>query len=244
MYIDGVTAPLPAARTRPRRIPARLLLTAAALLVAGCDLFDGGKGPPVVARPTTLTPEADVFRDADLRRYTWFEELRRDGKPDSLLGLGSFEITWTRDTVMEGEPKPFFDVSSSFTAATPAPTAFLTRLGLRADRVQVDPLLVPDPGPSYRFPETPVLGWRLDTTAHGLRFVRQLNRTETITQSGMRHQTWAFAESTWWAETPAVLLGSGTTWMGRTGLVRHQSLWPGFVTTAGMGTLVRTLVAP
>src|SRR5690606_22875724 len=80
MYIDGVTAPLPAARTRPRRIPARLLLTAAALLVAGCDLFDGGKGPPVVARPTTLTPEADVFRDADLRRYTWFEELRRDGK--------------------------------------------------------------------------------------------------------------------------------------------------------------------
>src|SRR5690606_41049507 len=59
-------------------------------------------------------------------------------------------------------------LSSSFTAATPAPTAFLTRLGLRADRVQVDTLLVPDPGPSYRFPETPVLGWRLDTTAHGL----------------------------------------------------------------------------
>ncbi len=244
MYIGDVTAFMHAAGARARRVPTRLLFVAAALLASGCDLFDGGKGPPVIARPSTLTPEADTFRDKDLRRYTWFEELRRDGKPDTTLGLGSFEITWTRDTVVAGELKPFFDVSSSFSTANPAPTAFLTRLGLRAERVHVDTLRVPDPGPSYRFPETPVLGWRLDTTVHGLRFVRLLNRVETITQSGMRHQTWAFAESTWWAGTPAILLGTGTTWMGRTGLVKHQSLWPGHVATAGAGTLVRTLVAP
>lgn len=257
---DAGTHTVPSLRVsrgaRPPRTPSRtpscprllrlvrvLGVLGAVLLLSACDLFDGRKSPSAIPRPSTLTPEADMFRDTDLRTYTWLEELRRDGKSDSVLGLGSFRITYARDTLVSGSLRPFFDVSASFTVARPAPASFLTRLGVRADRVHVDTTRVPDPGPAYRFPEDPGLGWRLDTIVNDLRFVRLLNRMETISQAGVRHETWAFAESTWWAGTP-VLLGTGTTWMGRTGLVRHQSLWPGYASGTGVGTLVRTLSAP
>ncbi len=230
------------------RVVSCLWIPAAVLLLSACDLFDGGKSPSVIPRPSTLMPEADMFRERNERTYTWLEELRRDGMPqDSILGLGSFRIAYTGDTIVSGTLRPFFDVSASFTATHPAPTSFLTRLGVRPDRVHVEAARVPDPGPTSPFPEVPVPGWRMDTTVNDLRFVRLLNRIEVITQSGVRHETWAFAESTWWAGeagTPAVLLGTGTTWMGRTGLVRHQSLWADYASDAGTGTLVRTLLAP
>ena len=237
---------LPSSLTRPGlSLSAGLMLAVAALpILSGCNLLNNETSPRVIARPATLAPEADAFRNADMRRYTWFEEFRREGKDDSLLGLGSFQVTHAGHTVIAGESRPLLDVSTSFTAARPAPVSLLTRLGFRPTRVHVDPAHVPDPGPSYPFPETPALGWRFDTTVNDLRFVRHLQRVETIVQSGVRHQTWAFAESTWWAGTPAVLLGTGTTWMGATGLVKHQSLWPGYAATVGAGTLVRTLVAP
>jgi hypothetical protein len=134
------------------------------------------------------------------------------------------------------------DIGLPFLSGNPAPAAALARLGIRPGRTYFDSSAIPDPGPNLRFPETPVVGWRLDTTSGDLRFVRRLARVETINMAGKRQQCWAFAESTYWGGN---LLGTGTTWMGRTGLVRHRSEWSGFVPSPSTaGTLFREITAP
>lgn len=231
----------PARTSRIRIALAGLLLSLPLAGLSGC-LFDSPP-PKAIPRPSILNPEVDAFLKTTARTYTWSESFRRAGKTDTVLAQGSFEVSSLRDTLIGGETRPFFDLPS-FSASNPAPAAALSRAGFRASRVHFDTVRVPDPGPSYRFPDTPAVGWRLDTIVGDLRFVRQLKGVETITQYGVRHQTWAFAESTWWQDESSVLLGTGTTWMGRTGLVRHQSLWPGFPSHVGEGTLVRTVIAP
>jgi hypothetical protein len=214
-----------------------------ALVLSGC-LFDSPSSGKTVPRPSTFNPEEDAFRSATSRQYTWLEELEFADQQDTVLSMGSFELRHTRDTLLAGETRPFFDVSASFTVNAPAPGSLLARAGFRASRVHFDSLRMPDPGPSYRFPDTPSAGWRLDTTVGDVRFVRRLKGAETISQYGVRHETWAFAESTWWQGDAPVLLGTGTSWMGRTGLVKHLSRWPGYVSAFGAGTLRRSLMAP
>jgi hypothetical protein len=189
-----------------------------------------------------LSPEADAFLRADTRTYTWVEALRRSGKSDTVFSLTTFEVTRTGDTVLGGSQRPFLDVSENFT--TIAPTALFTRLGFRSHAIHFDTALVPDPGPAFRFPDTPSATWRLDTTVGDTRFVRLLKGTAVLSQSGQRIETWAFAESTWWNQGSPVLISTGTTWMGSSGLVRHESLWTGAVTLTGeTGSMFRTIVA-
>lgn len=247
MYIEPMRPHAPASPSRPHPVGfARFFrMTGAAcfmLTLAGC-LFDDEPPAKAIPRPSTLDPETDAFRDANVRQYSWTENLVRAGKTDTLLSQGSYELRYTRDTVLAGETRPFFDLSASYTANSPAPASLLARSGFRPARVHFDTLRMPDPGPSYRFPDTPLVGWRLDTVVGDVRFVRRLKGVETIAQYGRRHETWAFAESTWWQGDAPVLMGVGITWMGRTGLVKHESRWPGFPSSAGQGTLRRTLVA-
>jgi hypothetical protein len=244
MYIEGVTRLIPSRRP-PRAIRAALAVALAGIL-SGCNLFDtGSPSAPVIARPSVIQPESDAFLYVNERQYTWTEELVRPGKADSMLGIGSFKVKHVRDTLLGGSLRPFFDVSASFAAAVPAPAGLFTRLGFNPQAIHFDTARVPDPGAALRFPVDPVIGWRLDTVVGDLRFVRVLTGTAVIEQSGLRYDTWAFAESTWWAESPAARLSVGTTWIGRDGLVKHQTHVTNFTATgSASGTLQRTLIAP
>ena len=217
-----------------------LLLAAAGLLLAGCDLVGGGSDP-LVSKPTTLRPESDAFAQIASRTYLWKDNLRRTGRADSLLADFSLAGTRGADTVIGGDTLVRIDFES-ITSDGPLAAGVITRLGFRPGKLRFDSLVVPDPGPDLPFPETPVIGWRLDTTLGDLRFVRELRGVETVRLTGTRYECWTFAESTWRAED---LLGTGTTWMGRTGLVRHRSEWPGLALSTGLtGSLFREITAP
>lgn len=228
-----------------RFIPSRLsgLLSAALLAfpLAGCNLFGDGDSAAAIARPEALDPEHDTFAQRASRTYSWVEELVRSGKSDSLLSFTTGTVT-RRDTVIDGVSRRSYDVSTFYTAAQPAPAGFFTRLGFMPSTAQFDSTLVPDPGPDLRYPAVPSAGWRLDTLVGGLRFVRAYTGTALVDAGFQRYDTWAFAESTWWADSPPVLVSSGTTWMGRYGLVKHVSQRHNFfVNEFVSGTLRRTL---
>jgi hypothetical protein len=217
------------------------LLAAAGLLLAGCDLLGGGESTPTIPKPATLHPESDAFAARAARAYFWKENLRRSGKDDSLLADFSLKATRGADTVIGGDTLARIAFEPTKYEG-PVAAAAVSRLGFRPGRVLTDTSAVPDPGPDLPFPETPVDGWRHDTAIGDLRFVRALRGTETVKLSGKQHQCWAFAESTWRAGT---LLGTGSTWMGREGLVRHRSEWPGLALSAGLsGALFREITAP
>lgn len=236
------------------RLPLPAIL--AALLVAGCDLLGGGDDGPVIAKPGTLAPEAQAFSQVTSRTYTWTESLQRPSKKDSILLQTRIQAVRSGDTTVAGEAAvklaltPLFGNTglTTYTANAPAPAAVVTRLGFRPSRAVTNSQAVPDPGADLPFPAAPAIGWRLDTTVGHLRFVRVLERGQTIRQDGARHECWAFAESTYVAANaglPATLLGSGTTWMGATGLVRHRSVWTAFdPSTGGAGTLYREISIP
>jgi hypothetical protein len=226
-----------------------LLLAAAAMPPAGCIFPFGNDEAPLIRKPSELNPEVDAFSGKSVRTYDWSESLRRSDRNDSVLWEGSLRLSHTGDTVVDGLARPVFKlfrISGAtpvpYSANGPAPAAVLTRLGFRPDQVGFDGAGIPDPGPSLPFPATPVLGWRLDTAQGDLHFVRVLDRVETVKLSGKRHESWAFAESTFWG---GELLGTGTTWMGRTGLVRHRSEWGAFLpSAAGAGVVFREITAP
>jgi len=240
---------------RPFRHALSPLLAATALL-AGCDLLGGGGGGPVIAKPETLAPETQAFARADERTYTWSEKLKRPSKKDSTLLLTRLQAAHVGDTTINGAPgiilelKPLLgnNGANGYDANAPAPAAVVARLGFRPGLAVTSGFGVPDPGPDLPFPAVPAIGWRHDTTVGSLRFVRVLERVQTIRQDGARHQCWTFAESTYVAADaglPATLLGSGTTWMGATGLVRHASTWPAFdPSSGGTGTLYREISIP
>ncbi len=221
-------------------LPAPIGFLLAAFALAGCDLIGGGSSAPRVPRPATLHPERDAFALTATRSYLWKENLRRAGK-DSLLADFSLLATRTADTVIAGDTLLRVSLSPAAHSA-PAPVAALARLGFRPGRFLPDSAAIPDPGPDLPFPEIPVAGWRLDTLVGDIRFVRVLRGAETVKLSGKRHECWAFAESTWVGPS---LLGSGSSWMGRTGLVRHRSEWAGLALSSGpSGTLYREITAP
>lgn len=225
---------------RARILVPWLLCAGAVFLLSGCDLLGGGSDP-FVPKPAALHPESDAFAEAATRTYLWKENLRRTGMTDSLLADYSLQATRGADSVTGNDTLAGIGIDP-MTYDGPAPTAVITRLGFRPGKVRVDSLMVPDPGPDLRFPEIPVIGWRLDTTIGDLRFVRALGGVETIRLSGKRYECWAFAESTWRA---GALLGTGVTWMGRKGLVRHRSEWTGLALSAGpSGTFFREITAP
>jgi hypothetical protein len=150
-------------------------------------------------------------------------------------------VARTGDTLVGTETLPRL----SFQFATgPAHVAAVTRLGFDLDRIHVDPAQLADPGPALRFPANPEIGWRQDTLIGDFRFVRELRGIENLRQTGKRHEAWAFAESTWWNDE---LVGTGETWMGRHGLVRHRAEMQGFVPSASSnptpGTLRREIRA-
>jgi hypothetical protein len=239
-YIGGVTF-RPARASAPQTAPFGFLTALlTGLLLAGCDLLGGGS-ESVVSRPATLHPESDAFAKVASRTYLWKESLRRTDKADSLIADFSLQAARGTDTIVGGDTLTGIDIYP-MTYDGPAPTAVIARLGFRPGKVRVDSLVVPDPGSDLRFPETPVVGWRLDTTLGGLRFVRALRGVETVSLPGARYECWTFAESTWRAGD---LLGVGTTWMGREGLVRHRSEWTGLALSSGpSGSLYREITAP
>ncbi len=213
-----------------------------ALFLGGCNLFDGGSDTSVT-KPATLQPEQDAFSKAASRVYTWDESLRRPGKSDSLVGQTVLVASRLGDTLIGGVIKTRLNLARR-SSTGPAPVATLTRIGFQPGLVLFDSTLVSDPGPGLPFPAAPALGWRLDTTVGALRFVRVLDRVESLTQAGTRFECWAFAESTFWADNGATPIGTGTTWMGARGLVKHQSLWSGFTPSpASAGTLFREITA-
>jgi hypothetical protein len=219
-----------------------LAAVALAGLLGGCDLFgDGGSSKSFIARPDTIRTERDAFLQANERQYGWIDEVVRSGRPDTLVGFITAKLRSTRDTVIGGEPRPYFDVSASFNDSQPAPAAFFARLGFSPASIAFDAGRVPDPGASLRFPVLPVKGWRLDTIIGETRFVRVLTGTAQLEAAGVRYETWAFAESTWWDDHLAVPVGTGTTWIGRYGLVKHVSLWPAYVLAGPGGTQTGTL---
>ena len=226
-------------RLVPKPLKTLFALSIAILLLSGCGLFED-EADPFVPKPSTLHPEADAFSQSQTRNYVWRESLRR-GSTDSLLQQTTLQAEHVGDTLIDGSLLPSLSITA-LSYAGPAPAAVVTRLGLRPNQVALDTLAVPDPGPSLRFPVTPALGWRLDTLSGDLRFVRVLDDIETLNLLGKRQECWAFAESTF--QSDGTLLGTGTTWMGPTGLVRHRSEWRDFSpTTASAGSLFREITA-
>ncbi len=218
----------------------RIPLLAAAALLAGCDLLGGGSSrDPLLPRPESLHPERDAFVAAATRSYLWKEGVR-GGNADSSLVEFPLEATRGADTVVGGDTllRVAFRVSGN---DGPVPAAALARLGFRPARFLADTAAVPDPGPGLPFPENPAPGWRLDTVVGDLRFVRALRGVEIVKLSGWRHECWAFSESTWAGQK---LLGAGSSWMGRWGLVRHRFEWEGFAAAGPSGTLYREIIAP
>jgi hypothetical protein len=240
MYIEAVSR---AAFQNPRRHLSTALCVAAGMLLGGCDLFGlGEESDRYLEKPATLQPERDTFLKKSTRIYTWDESLRRPGKSDSLIQNIQLGATRTSLGYIGDSIRPRVDFYRQLSVGT-APVAALTRLGLHVQRVIFDTLDLPDPGPGLPFPGVPSLGWRLDTTVGEMRFVRVLDRIETIKQGRTQYQCWAFAESTFWAgEANAAPIGTGTTWMGARGLARHQSEWTDFhIPSTTSGTLVREI---
>jgi hypothetical protein len=241
MYIEPVN------RARFKH-PVRYLVTAlgacAGLLLGGCDLFGlGSEGDTFLEKPVILQPERDTFFKKSTRVYTWDESLRRTGKDDSLIHSFMLAAYRTSYGYVGDSIRPRVDFYRQLSVGT-APVATLTRLGLHPDRMIFDTLDLPDPGPGLPFPVEPALGWRLDTTVGEMRFVRVLDRIETIKQGKIRYECWAFAESTYWAGETTPAIGTGVTWMGARGLVRHRSEWTDFhIPSTTSGTLFRQIVS-
>jgi hypothetical protein len=211
------------------------MAAALALSLAGCNLFGTSSSKPT-PRPSILNPETDAFSSSSVREYEFTESLRRSG--DSVLAYAVVRVQRVGDTVIDGSPRPRLHVAGA-SAASPAPAAVFSRLGFRPSRLVFDGDAVPDPGADLPFPTAPAIGWRLDTSAGEMRFVRQLTRVETLRLLGKDQEHWVFAETTW---SDTRLLGHGTTWMGPRGLGRHVSEWPLFSQAqAAPGTLVRRI---
>ena len=221
-------------------------------MLAGCNLFGGGDDGPLIPKPEFLQPEVDAFADNSVRTYYWTEVIRRDNVDggDTLLSFLSVTAVHAGDTTTGAGTVPRVRLEAAsgnaglpFSADAPAPAAALSRLGLPPDRVAYDTLAIPDAGPAIGFPFNPIIGWRRDTVAGDLRFVRVLERVQTVKQGGARHECWAFAESTYVDDT-GTLLGTGVTWMGRNGIVRHRSEWPAYVPSSTTpGILLREITA-
>lgn len=244
MYIEPVSRPTRSMAPSVRQAFVAGGVCAALTVLGGCNLFDSG-GDSVLAKPATLQPEQDAFTKSASRTYTWDESLRRSGKSDSLLAETILVAARLGDTVIGGVSRTRLNISRRFSTG-PAPAATLARLGFRPGRTVFDSTVLPDPGPGLPFPDAPALGWRLDTTVGELRFVRVLDRVETVKQSGKGYECWTFAESTYWVgdQPAAALIGAGTTWMGARGLVKHQSAWSGFAPNPeNAGTLFREITA-
>lgn len=226
-----------------RVLPRFALMAVAASVLAGCNLFGSNSSTPAIPKPATLNPQTDTFGQRDTRVYSWLEELVRPGQADSLIAIATASIRFT-DSVIGGVSRPFYDVQASFTRTNPAPAGLFARLGFVPAAANYDTVRVPDPGPALRFPATPTAGWRLDTIVEGLRFVRVLTGAATIDVAGLRYETWAFAESTWWNDNAPELVSTANLYMGRDGLVKSVSNRMNYsLNGAAPATLRRTLQA-
>jgi len=242
MYIDTLMSRFARSPVR-RAAPLAACAALAAVLLAGCNLFGSDSSAPVIPKPATLAPQADAFSQRNTRIYSWLEELVRPGKADSILSLETASIRFV-DSVIGGVSRPFFDVRTSFTRENPAPAGFFARLGFALGADNYDTARVPDPGPSLPFPVAPAAGWRLDTVVDGLRYVRVLTGTATVEAAGLRYETWAFAESTWWNEPVPVLVASGSAWFGRDGLVKSVTNRTNFSLNGAAAATVRRTLQP
>jgi hypothetical protein len=165
------------------------------LFMAACDLPYSPEAVDV-PRPVALNPEKDIFSTNHFRIYRISEGITLIG--GNLLTRVELET---------------------------APAAALALLGLNPTRLFFDTLAVPDPGPALRFPDTPHVGWSLDTTLGEMRHVRRFTKVENVEAAGKNQQCWVFADSTYLGGVP---VSGSTYWMGATGLVRHRQEWKSY----------------
>ena len=188
------------------------------LALSGC-IF-GNDSPDVdIRKPSTLSPENDLFAAGSSRIFSLSEGIIRTGK-DTVFAVGNLVIHGVGDTVIGGETRRQVVVETS-----PAPAAVLSRLGLDPARLFFDTVALPDPGPGLRFPDTPVIGWRLDTTIGELHHVRRLTGVKTIKAAGQYQECWVFADSTYLGATAVT---TGSYYMGARGLVLLRQEWPNY----------------
>jgi hypothetical protein len=89
-------------------------------------------------------------------------------------------------------------------------------------------------------PAYPQPGWRAETIVGDLRFAREFRGVDTLDRPEGLVETYAFAESTYWNETP---VATGRYWFGKKGLIRHTAEWPGFGASA-QGSVLRREISP
>ncbi len=196
-----------------------VLVVAGCLCLTGCNIFGSGAPEADVDRPVTLHPETDMFSNGNLRSYQISEGIMRVGKDTSFTNR-FLEISRLGDTVLGGATIPRVEIGTS-----PAPAAALALLGLNPTRVFFDSINIPDPGPALRFPDTPHVGWSLDTTVGDLRHVRRLTGARDVKAAGQRHDCWVFQDSTYWGSTA---VSTGTYWVGAKGVVLHRQEWAAY----------------
>jgi predicted small secreted protein len=212
-----------------------LAVFSVALLLAGCNLLGGGGTDIDVIKPVTLHPESDLFQDATMRSYSLTEGVVRSGK-DTTFTARTLEITALGDTTIDGILKRRLSI-----AGGTAPAAALSQLGLNPAHWLFDTVALPDPGPGLRFPDSPKVGWSLDTTVGALRHVRRLTQVETVRAATRNIQCWVFSDSVYWGAKPVAL---ETYWLGANGLVKHRREWKDHVPSGTpSGTLWRELRA-
>ena len=190
-----------------------------ALALTGCNIFDFGPPDADIGRPVTLHPEAYIFANGDERVFQVTEGIIRIGK-DTTFAIRSLEFSRLGDTLIGG------DVLTRVEAgAAPAPASVLSILGLRSTRLFFDTVNIPDPGPALRFPDTPKIGWSLDTNVGDLRHVRRFAGIHDVKAAGKLHECWVFKDSTYLG---SAAVSTETYWMGARGLILHRQEWPSF----------------
>jgi hypothetical protein len=205
--------------------PAAILALAGCLGLSGCDLFSSAPEADV-PKPQTLNPESDLFNTLPHRAFTLTEGIIRGGK-DTVFTPRDLHIVLVGDTVIGGTSRRHVEWEFS-----PAPAGALALLGLNPARLFFDTTILPDPGPALRFPDTPRVGWTLDTTVGDLRFVRKYAGVQTIKAAGRYHECWAFSESTYLSDTE---VSTGTYWLGASGLVLHRQEWKAYAPSGTLG---------
>ena len=193
---------------------ALILALVGCLGISGC-LFDSGTTVDI-PKPAALNPEHDLFSVGSPRLFSVNEGIIRAGK-DTTFEVRTLTLSSLGDTLIGGLTK-----NRVAFATSPAPAAALTLLGLNATRISFDTVAIPDPGPGLRFPDSPYVGWSLDTTVGALRYKRALTAVQTVRAAGQNQRCWVFSDSTYWNGAG---VSKGTYWMGATGLVKHRLEW-------------------
>ena len=194
-------------------------------VLGGC-IFGDDPVKVDIAKPVVLSPESDFFAASSSRLFSVTEGIVREGK-DTTFSARTLELTTIGDTVVGAATLK----RVAFTGS-PAPASALALLGLNAARLYFDTVNLPDPGPGLRYPDSPYVGWSLDTTVGELRHERVLTKVENVSAAGLVQRCWVFTDKVSWSDQ---MISTSKIWIGARGVVKQRAEWTSFSPALFMG---------